>query len=81
MSATRWVAVTAAITEQKHFTGIDLTFLGSAAFRELYSRTSNPARKLSLYSLWSPERCRAEHLFRKFRVRMSQLLQEVCSLL
>ena len=52
-----------------------------AAFRELYSRTSNPARKFWIYSLWSPERRRVERLFKQFRLRMSQLLQEVCSLL
>ncbi|CAL5223031.1 g5486 [Coccomyxa viridis] len=46
-------------------------------FRELYSRTSNPARKFWIYSLWSPERRRVERLFKQFRLRMSQLLQEV----
>ena len=52
----------------------------SAAFRELYSRTSNPARKFWIYNLWSPERRRVERLFKQFRLRMSQLLQEVCSI-
>lgn len=43
------------------------------AFRELYCRATNPARHLML---WLPEVRRAPVLFRAFRARMMQLLQE-----
>ena len=49
----------------------------SAAFRELYCRTSNPARP---YMLWLPEVREARRLFRAFRARMAELVQEVRSL-
>ncbi len=44
------------------------------AFRELYCRATNPARHLMF---WLPEVRRAPALFRAFRARMMQLLQEV----
>lgn len=45
-----------------------------AAFRELYCRASNPVRHLML---WLPEVLNSKALFRAFRSRMMQLLQEV----
>ena len=48
----------------------------SAAFRELYCRTTNPARP---YMLWDPEVREARRLFRAFRARMAELVQEVYS--
>ena len=45
-----------------------------AAFRELYCRTTNPARP---YMLWLSEVREARHLFRTFKSRMVQLVQEV----
>ena len=49
----------------------------SAAFRELYCRTTNPARP---YMLWVPEVREARRLFSAFRARMAGLVQEVRSL-
>ena len=48
--------------------------LSIAAFRELYCRTSNPARP---YMLWLSEVREARRLFRTFKARMAQLVQEV----
>lgn len=46
----------------------------TAAFRELYCRTSNPARP---YMLWLSEVREARRLFWTFRARMAKLVQEV----
>ncbi len=48
--------------------------LFAAAFRELYCRTSNPARP---YMLWLSEVREARRLFRTFKSRMAELVQEV----
>ena len=50
--------------------------LSVAAFRELYCRTSNPARP---YMLWLSEVREARRLFRAFKARMAELVQEVIS--
>jgi hypothetical protein len=48
--------------------------LPAAAFRDLYCRTTNPARP---YMLWISEVREARRLFRAFKSRMAQLVQEV----
>ncbi|BDA50154.1 Cytochrome P450 3A13 [Coccomyxa sp. Obi] len=56
-------------------TGTDeLFYILQSTFRELYCRAVNPARPLMF---WLPEVRRAPALFRAFRARMMQLLQEV----